>query len=366
LVAPPLPRDTDRDLAAALHEVGNALTVMLGWLEAADESARTESLRDAAEAIGVALSRARRAHRIARRAIELPGPADGADASATTGERLGMLIDEARRGLLHEAKRAGVVLTQHVPEDAAGVVVGSGDRLLQIVTNLVLNAIAVTPSGREVRIEASAPDGAGAPSAVVAVVDGGPGIPSGERTRLFQRGASGRVGGAGIGLAHAQAIALEEGGSLSLAPFEAGCGARFELAWPLHEGAPVTAPRTLRPARLDGVRVAVLEDDAAIVELLETVLVARGAEVVAVPSLATLRSALGASRVDVALVDASPLGASLEATLDDLKRDFPNTDLVLISGSPDPGASAERLSVTWIRKPFEVSEVVEVLRLVKR
>jgi DNA-binding NtrC family response regulator len=163
---------------------------------------------------------------------------------------------------------------------------------------------------------------------------------------------------------------LEEGGLLSLAPFEVGCGARFDLAWPLDdqgrgEDAPVRSPRTLRPAQLDGMRVAVLEDDAAIVELLDTVLVARGATITAVPNVTALRAALGADRIDVALVDASPLGSTLESTLESLKREFPRTDLVLISGSPDPGASAERLAVTWIRKPFEVAEVVEVLRLVR-
>lgn len=339
---------------------------MLGWLEAAKESARSASAAETADAIEVALSRARRAHRIARRAIELPGPVDGNDSPGST-ERLGPVLDEARRGLLHEAKRAGVRLTQAVPDAVGAVPIASGERLLQVVTNLILNAIAVTPKNETIEVRATLSDGSAAPGAIVSVIDSGAGIPHAERARIFQRGSSGRPGGAGIGLAHAQAIALEEGGLLSLAPFEEGSGARFDLFWPLNaqdgETAPVMSPRTLRPAQLDGMRVAVLEDDAAIIELLDTVLVARGASVVAVPHVAALRAALAADRVHVALLDASPLGDGLEATLEALKRDFPHTDLVLISGSPDPGASVERLAVTWIRKPFEVAEVVEVLRL---
>jgi CheY-like chemotaxis protein len=235
-----------------------------------------------------------------------------------------------------------------------------------VLTNLVLNAIAVTPAGGRVEVAADRdPDPSSGSGAVVAVTDGGPGIPDGDRPRLFQRGASGRPGGAGIGLAHAQAVALEEGGLLTLGAYRPGAGARFELKWPLYDGAPTTAPRTVRPAHLDGLRVAVLEDDAAIVELLDTVLVARGATVLPVQNIGALRETLAAHSVQVALVDASPLGAGLEGVLRALKADFPNTDLVLISGSSDPGIAAERLAVTWIRKPFEVSEVVEVLRLVR-
>ena len=375
-MASPPPRDTDRDLAATLHEVANALTVMLGWLEAADEGAHTAAegdghsgaaLSEASEAIKTALARARRAHRIARRAIALPivGETDGSEP-----EPLGAILDEAHRGVLHEARRKNVSLVCEARTSVAAVTIVAGERLLQVLTNLLLNALSVTPPGGEIRIEAAlARDGDGGPGAspgvAITISDGGPGIPGGERAYLFQRGASSRPGGAGIGLAHAQAIALEEGGLLSLAAYEPERGARFELAWPLFEGAPNTSPRTLRPAQLHGMRVAVLEDDHAIVELLETVLGARGASVVAAKNLEALREELGTRRADVALVDASPLGVDLEPTLRSLKADFPRSYLVLISGSPDPGVTAERLAVTWIRKPFEVTEVVEVLRLVR-
>lgn len=373
-MASPPPRDTDRDLAATLHEVGNALTVTLGWLEAADEGATAalegaraaDGLREVSEAIKTALARARRAHRIARRAIALPavGESDGSEP-----EPLGSILEEAQRGLLHEARRRNVSLVCDLRTSVAAATIVAGERLLQVLTNLVLNALAVTPRGGEIRIEATlAPSSeaiGSSPGAMITIADGGPGIPSDDRAYLFQRGASSRPGGAGIGLAHAQAVALEEGGLLSLASYEPNRGARFELSWPLFDGAPNTSPRTLRPAQLHGLRVAVLEDDAAIVELLETVLGARGASVIATKNLQALREELGTRRADVALVDASPLGTQLESTLRSLKADFPSADVVLISGSPDPGVTAERLAVTWIRKPFEVTEVVEVLRLVR-
>ncbi len=353
------PRDTDIDLAAALHEVGNALTVVTGWLEEAEARAGvTADAAGAAEAIAVALSRARRAHRIARRAIT-------ADAESAEPERLGDVLEEAKNGLVPEARSRGVELRSEVPADAAERTIASGERLLQVMTNLLLNAISATPRGGAVQVGARLELGASGRAAVLTVIDGGPGIPPADRLRVFQRGVSGRRGGAGIGLPHALAVALEEGGTLEVAPYTPGEGARFDVSWPLHEGAPSTAPRTVRPPRLDGLVVILLEDDDAVVELLDTVLVARGAEVRAVKTLDALRAELGKQALAVALVDASPLGARLEASLRGLQADFPTAHLVLISGGPDPGATAARLSLTWVRKPFEVTEVVEVLCVIR-
>src|SRR4051812_29289889 len=56
----------ERDLAGALHEVSNALTVVLGWIEGARAADQNSNVRGA---LDVAIARARLAHRIVRRAI---------------------------------------------------------------------------------------------------------------------------------------------------------------------------------------------------------------------------------------------------------------------------------------------------------
>ncbi|MBL8743606.1 MAG: response regulator [Myxococcales bacterium] len=121
----------------------------------------------------------------------------------------------------------------------------------------------------------------------------------------------------------------------------------------------------MRAASLGGLSIAVVDDDSSIVELLDMVLSARGANVSTFGRHAELEEALRDQAFDVALLDASPYGAGLGDALSRLKTAHPELDLVLISGAMDPGATVDRLGVTWIRKPFDTEEVIEVVRVVR-
>ena len=75
---------------------------------------------------------------------------------------------------------------------------------------------------------------------MLAVEDTGPGVPPGDRERIFERftqldsGATRRAGGVGLGLYIARQLAQAEGGELLLAdPAPPATGARFELRLPL-------------------------------------------------------------------------------------------------------------------------------------
>ena len=84
------------DLSGALHEVSNALTVVLGWIE----RARTEasSPEGVEHALGIAASRATQARDIVRRAI-------GAEVPAELPRGVGALLHEA--ALRSEERRVG-------------------------------------------------------------------------------------------------------------------------------------------------------------------------------------------------------------------------------------------------------------------
>jgi len=348
--------ESDRDLAAALHEVGNGLTVILGWLEEAHAHAGSEG--PVAEAVAIALARARRAQRLARVAI---------GAAVTEGkpsvEPLASIMDECIQGLSPIAAKKHVDMRAALAPECRAIQVEAGDRLLQVVTNLLLNAIEVTKEGGRVQVAVRA--GAEPGTLSVRVADEGPGIGPLDRARLFQRGVSGKKGGAGIGLSHALRIATEEGGKLAAEPWVEGQGAVFELVWPTTAMSSRAGPRTRRAALLKDTRVAVVDDDAGVTDLLDMVLSARGATVTSFSKHKEFLSTLATNAYDVALLDASPFGDRLLETLDNLKREHPALDLILISGSSDPGVDVGRLGVTWIRKPFEVEEVIDVVRVVR-
>ncbi len=114
----------------------------------------------------------------------------------------------------------------------AAEVVGSGERLGQVMTNLLDNALSFAPPGSAVGVEVDDRDG----RLVVAVSDRGPGIPAEHRERVFDRfftfrpGANNGVGHVGLGLPIAQAIARSHGGEIVVCDVEEG--ARFELHLP--------------------------------------------------------------------------------------------------------------------------------------
>lgn len=113
-------------------------------------------------------------------------------------------------------------------------------RLVEVVLNLVSNAIRYVPEGGLIRL-AAAPDGKG--WCLVSVDDSGPGIPVEERRRVFERfhrldpSRSAMNGGRGLGLAIAYEIAKAHGGSIYVEDSELG-GARFVLRLPVRGPGP--------------------------------------------------------------------------------------------------------------------------------
>jgi signal transduction histidine kinase len=112
------------------------------------------------------------------------------------------------------------------------------EAVLQVLGNLLDNAVKYSPAEAVVRLEVSRIGRL----AVLAVEDRGPGVPPAERDRIFGRftqldaGATRRGGGVGLGLYIARQLANAQGGELLVAePTQPGWGARFELRIPLAE-----------------------------------------------------------------------------------------------------------------------------------
>jgi signal transduction histidine kinase len=136
-----------------------------------------------------------------------------------------------------DARTASVELTAR-PFGAPVVVLGDGDRLLQIVGNLIANALRWTPPGGIVEVSVRAERG----RALVDVDDSGPGVPIETRELIFRPFVSQDVQGTGLGLAVASELAAVMGGSLRVTDRPGG-GARFTLELPLlHAGAGVETP----------------------------------------------------------------------------------------------------------------------------
>jgi CheY-like chemotaxis protein len=348
-VAPPssssLGGDPHRDVGGALHNVSNALTVILGWVaEARAEGASLESIH---YALGVVEERARAARDLSRRAI-------GAGVDIDRDDALAAILAEVMLGLKVEAQRAGVRLV--VSGDGSARVPRSDD-LSQVVTNLVMNAIAFSPRGSVITVRMRSAE----PFNAVDVEDEGSGVPEARRATIFS-GRSTREGGAGVGLRHALALARAVGGDLELVNDGRPAGAHFRVTWPRVNFVPPPPVSVPRKPLLEGKRVLLVEDDADVTQLLEAALGARGAAVSVARSFDELTGLLGAGEHDAALVDLSPLAGRVIDAFDALRTRIPKGHLVVITGSADAlPAAVTHEDVRLVRKPFEVGEIVAAL-----
>jgi CheY-like chemotaxis protein len=329
-------------VAGALHDVSNALTVILGWVaHARAEGASGESI---AHALMIVEQQAKMARDLARRAI------GAAPLAMDLDDALDSLLEGIVDALAVEAARAGVVLRR--TGRSAGLRVPMPTDVLQIVTNLVLNALAHAPRGSEVRLGAATTSSA----IIVEVLDEGPGVAAGRRETIFE-GDSARMGGAGVGLRHARSMARDAGGDLELA--DVPRGACFRLTWPRASVLSVPPPSVPSVPVLLGTRVLVVEDDENVTLLLETALSARGAVVTVARDASELQRAFLAGPHDAVLIDLSPIASDVQGAIDALRERSPEAAIVFISGSaaglPEP---LNDDSISWVRKPFEVGELV--------
>ena len=140
-------------------------------------------------------------------------------------------LDEVVESVLHRMadRLSGVrirTVLRDVPEIPADPL-----QLDQVVTNLLDNALRFSPPGGEVMISVAPWHG----SVQLRVADQGPGIPIGERERVFEafyRGDSDERSGSGLGLAITRAIVLAHGGQIRIEGTPSG-GAAVVLELPL-------------------------------------------------------------------------------------------------------------------------------------
>ncbi|MCY7302811.1 MAG: HAMP domain-containing histidine kinase [Thermoleophilia bacterium] len=139
---------------------------------------------------------------------------------------IGAVVAQAHASFGEEARRRG--LTFRLDEDTgATVIVTDGDRVLQVLTNLLANAFRWTPDGGTISIGSSTRDD----SVFIDVRDTGPGIQPDERERIFVPFISRDNHGTGLGLPIGRELAVALGGRLELES-TVGEGSRFRLVLP--------------------------------------------------------------------------------------------------------------------------------------
>jgi signal transduction histidine kinase len=211
-----------RFLESVSHELKTPLTSIRGYAEAVDEGAVSP-----AEGGGVITAEADRLDRLVGDLLDLARFGRSGFSVAHTPLDLAALAEKATARHLPRARELGLSLSSSATGGARAV--GDEDRVLQITSNLIENALRLTPAGGSVRVNA-------APGRIE-VIDTGPGLAAEDIPRAFERFylhgryRSEREVGSGLGLAIVKELADAMGGSVEAASPPEG-GARFSVRLP--------------------------------------------------------------------------------------------------------------------------------------
>ena len=194
-------------LLSVSHELKTPLTAIRGYAEAVEDGAI-----DPREAAATVAAEARRLERLVKDLLDL-ARMNKTDFSVHNAEiDLAEVVEDASRRYQQAAAEFGVTLNAVTAGPAPAI--ADADRVLQVVSNLVENALRLTPAGGEVRVVAE--------PGILRVEDTGPGLDAGDRERAFERfylheryGRE-RPVGTGLGLAIVKELTHAMGGSVSV------------------------------------------------------------------------------------------------------------------------------------------------------
>jgi signal transduction histidine kinase len=228
------------------HELRTPLTAIRGHVSALREGVIDEpELED--QSLGIVQAETERLERLVQDILDLAK----LDARRFTVHReevdMEALVEQAYTTFTEEARRRGIDYRVDMRDGA--VITTDGDRVLQIITNLLANAFRWTPDGGRVGLELTASNG----TVSVAVEDTGPGISRTDQDRIFRPFYTRDDAGTGLGLAIARELSFALGGRIELAS-EVGFGSRFELCLPIDGVSATPGYRTSAEPRRSSMR----------------------------------------------------------------------------------------------------------------
>jgi signal transduction histidine kinase len=308
-------RVKDQFLATLSHELRTPLTAILGWAATLRRKPVTEP------GIARGLEAIERNAKVQARLID-----DLLDTSRIMADKvsldlrmigLGDLVSQVGDAIRPSADRKGVDINVRVDADLPPIA-ADPDRLQQVLTNVLANAVKFTGEGGHVDVDVDADVGLRAettPATVrIRIKDTGIGIASEFLPHVFDRfrqadaATTRSYGGLGLGLSVARHLIALHGGTISAESEGPRKGATFTVQLPIRAvvEAQETTPVPVRAATsvsLKDVRALVVDDEPDTRELLREVLEGAGASVLAVDSAEAGVKAFSLWMPDVVLSD---------------------------------------------------------------
>jgi signal transduction histidine kinase len=192
-----------RFMSSIAHEIKNPLTGIAAGVQYLSKKLQQGATED--DTVGFVLAEINRLNRIVDDLYRIAKPPDLMLAETSVND----VVAKSLLSLSEEILKKGLTVQQDLRTDIP-TLQADGDRLQQVLINIIKNAVEASPDRGIIRIE-TACEGS---NVVTRIVDSGPGIPMDNRRRIFEPFYSSKHGGTGLGLCISQRIVDQHGGSI--------------------------------------------------------------------------------------------------------------------------------------------------------
>jgi PAS domain S-box-containing protein len=258
------------------------------------------------------------------------------------------------------------------------IIGGDGDRLQQVVWNLLSNASKFTPAGGVVEIRVTQDES----YAEIEIRDTGPGIAAEFLPHVFERfrqadGSTTRThGGLGLGLAIVRHLVELHGGLIAAENVAPGSGAVFTVRLQLPSGElnlenvpPPALEENLTEIDLENVRILVVEDEVDALDLITIDLAEHGAQVRGASSAAEALALLRSDEFDLLISDIGMVDTDGYNLIRQVRNDegekgehIPAIALTAYARAQDRVRAIAAGYNTHVAKPVEIRELVTVVK----
>jgi PAS domain S-box-containing protein len=367
----------DEFLATLSHELRTPLNAVIGW------SRMLNSGRLDPESANHALQVIERNAWAQKQIIE-----DILDVSRVITGKLRLKVGpvdlvpvvEGALDAVRPAMEAKDIHVETVIDAGLKMIMGDGDRLQQVVWNLLSNAAKFTPHGGKVVIRVTQVDA----HVQIQVSDSGPGINSTFLPHVFERfrqgdGSTTRThGGLGLGLAIVRHLVELHGGVITAENRTVGSGATFTVRLPipsnelrpeaLANAANVYKEPEVEPANLENLKILVVDDESDALDLISMELTQHGAQVKSVNSAKAALAELEQDHFDLLIsdigmpeTDGYELIRSVRKLQADKRRRIPAVALTAYARVQDRMRAILAGYDTHVPKPVEAHELVTIV-----
>jgi two-component system phosphate regulon sensor histidine kinase PhoR len=237
-------------VANVSHELRTPLTAIKGYVEALIDGGRNDA-DTLTRFLDIILNQSNRLNLLLEDLLQLSHIESGQILFKQEPVSLRAVIERTLSVIQPLAEKRGHSVKVVIPEGLP-LVEGDEDRLSQVVSNLLDNAVKYTPDGGTITVEAKTStgrvQGTTIPFVELSVSDSGIGIPEAERPRVFERfyrvdkARSRALGGTGLGLAIVKHIVEGHKGHVWVEPNEPR-GSRFLVRLPLTQESVIPVSR---------------------------------------------------------------------------------------------------------------------------